>query len=126
MKKVVLTVVAVVAAVGLMVGISAPASARMQYKKAFDAEYMKEGSAMHKALNGTSNCNVCHQGKDRKNRNALGVAIQKVLGDEKNVMDAEKVNAALSKAVKEKAPKSDKTFEALLKDGSWKPTPDEP
>ena len=54
------------------------------------------------------------------------MAIQKALGDEKNVMDAEKVSAAIGKAVKEKAPKGDKTFGDLIKDGSWKPTPDEP
>ncbi len=126
MKKVVLTMVAVVAAVGLMVGSSAPANARPKYKMTFDAEHMKEGSAMHKALNGMSNCNVCHQGKDRKNRNELGKAIQKALGEDKNVMDVEKINTAFGKAVKEKDPKSNKTFGDLIKDGTWKPTPDEP
>jgi hypothetical protein len=126
MKKAVLTMVAVVAAAGLMLGSSAPANARPKYKMAFDAEYMKEGSAMHKALNGTSNCNVCHQGKDRKNRNDLGKAIQKALGEDKNIMDMEKINAAIAKGAKDKAPKSEKTFADLLKDGSWKPTTEEP
>jgi hypothetical protein len=127
MKKVVLTVVAVAAAVGLMLGSSTSADARPKYKMLFDAEYMKDGSALNKALNGTSNCNVCHQGKDRKNRNDLGKAINKALGeDAKNVMDNQKITEAIAKAAKEKAPKSDKTFGDLLKDGTWKPTTEEP
>ncbi len=125
MKKAVLTMVAAFAAVGLMLGSSAPADARPKYKMAWDAENLKEGSAMHKALNGMSNCNVCHQGKDRKNRNPYGAAIGKALG-EKNVMDAEKITEAIGKASKEKAAGSDKTFGDLIKDGTLKPTPDEP
>ena len=124
MKKAVLTMVAVVAAVGVMLGSSAPAHARPKYKMTWDGQYMKEGSAMHTALKGMSNCNVCHQGKMRPNRNAYGMAIAKAIG-EKNVMDVEKITAAIEKASKEKDPKSEKTFGDLLKDGKWAPTPDE-
>jgi hypothetical protein len=127
MKKVVLTMVAVAAGLALMLGSSTSADARPKYKMLFDAEYMKEGSALHKSLNGTSNCNVCHQGKMRTNRNELGKALHKALGeDAKNVMDNQKINEALAKAAKEKDPKTNKTFGDLLKDGTWKPTPDEP
>jgi hypothetical protein len=41
-------------------------------------------------------------------------------------MDAEKINAALEKAAAEKSSKDGPTFGALLKDGKWKPTPEEP
>jgi hypothetical protein len=125
MKKAVVTMVAVVAAIALVLGTGSPADARPKYKMAWDAANMKEGSAIHKSLNGMSNCNVCHQGKDRKNRNAYGMAIGKALG-EKNVMDAEKINAAFEKAGKEKPAGKDKTFGDLIKDGTWAPTPDEP
>ena len=125
MKKAVVTMVAVVAAIGLVFSSGSPVHARMQYKKAWDAANMKEGSAISKSLNGMSNCNICHQGKERKNRNAYGAAIGKALG-EKNVMDVEKINAALEKAGKEKPAGKDKTFGDLIKDGTWAPTPDEP
>ena len=127
MKKAVLTMVAVFAAVGLMLSTGAsPASARPKYKMAWDAKYLKEGSAIQKALpEGKSTCNVCHQGKDRKNRNEYGAAIGKALG-EKNVMDVEKINEALGKAEKEKPKGKDKTFGDLIKDGAWSLTTDEP
>lgn len=124
MKKAVLMMVAAAAAVALWICTSTMAEARPKYKTAWDARYMKDGSEIKKAL-GTSNCNVCHQGKNRKNRNAYGMAIDKALGA-KNVMDAEKIEAALEKAEKEKAAGSDKTFGDLIKDGSWKPTVEEP
>jgi hypothetical protein len=124
MKKAVLTMTAVAAAVGLMLFAGAPADARPKYKMVWDKEYLTEGSAIHKAWEGKSNCNACHQGKDRKNRNAYGAAIGKALG-EKNVMDEAKIKEALAAAAKEKAAGSDKSFGDLIKDGSWKSTPEE-
>src|SRR6188474_1170071 len=56
MKKAVVTMVAVCAAIGLVLACSSPASARPKYKMAWDAAYLKEGSAIHKSLNGMSNC----------------------------------------------------------------------
>src|SRR5687768_8328538 len=117
MKKIVLAVVAAAVAVSFVGGIASnTASARMQYKAEFDKKYMAEGSAMHKALEGKSNCHICHQGKDRKNRNAFGATIAKALG-EKNVKEPAKIIEAIGKAEKEKVEGSDKTFGDLIKEG---------
>lgn len=121
MKKAVMLVVAGAAVIGLVVS---SADARPKYKTAWDAEYLKEGSAIHKALDGKSNCMLCHQGKDKKKRNAYGMAVGNTLGA-KNVMDLAKITEALKKAAAEKAPGSDKTFGDMIKDGTLKPTPDE-
>lgn len=125
MKKAVLMMVAVLVVVGLVLGAAEEAQARPKYKMAWDARYLKEGSAIHTALEGKSNCNVCHQGKNRKNRNAYGASIGKALG-EKNVMDAQKIEAAIEKAEGEKPAGSDKTFGDQIKAGTLKPTVEEP
>jgi hypothetical protein len=123
MKKAVLTMTAVAAAVGLMLIAGSPADARPKYKMVWDGENLKEGSAMHKALEGKSNCFVCHAaGTDRKKRNPYGMAIAKALGEDKNVMDETKIKDAFAKAAKEKPEKSDKTFGDMIKEGTWKPT----
>jgi hypothetical protein len=125
MKKFVVMMAAVAVAVGVNLSVDTEsADARPQYKKEFDAKYMQEGSALQAALK-TSNCNVCHQGKMRKNRNDYGASLAKALG-EKDVKDPAKINQALEKAAAEKSGKDGPTFGSLLKDGKWKPTPDEP
>ena len=123
MKKVVLAMAAAMVAVSVLGGASTDtASARPPYKMEFDKKYMADGSALNKALSGKSNCNLCHQGKDRKNRNDYGAAIGKALG-EKNVKDNQKIVEALDKAEKEKS--GDKTFGDLIKEGKLPVTMDE-
>ena len=123
MKKVVLAVVAAMVAVSVLGGLSTDsASARPPYKMEFDKKYMADGSEINKALSGKSNCNICHVGKDRKNRNEYGAAIGKALG-EKNVKDNQKIVDALGKAEKEKS--GDKTFGDLIKEGKLPVTMDE-
>lgn len=124
MKKAVLTLFAVMAAVGLALCVGAEtANARPNYKTEFDKRYMKDGTALHTALKGKSNCNVCHLGKDRKKRNAYGLAISKALG-EKMVKDSAKIIEALEKVEAEKS--GDATFGALIKEGKLPITVDEP
>lgn len=104
------------------------AGAKPPYKKQWDEMYMKEGSPMFKALEGKSNCNICHQGKNRKNRNAYGQAIAKFLekGDEKK---PEKIVAALEKAAAEKSDPNNSdspTFGKLIEEGTLPVTTEEP
>lgn len=125
MKKVVLAAVAALAAVSVVSGwMSETANARPPYKMEFDKKYMADGTALNKALEGKSNCNLCHQGKNRKNRNEYGEALTKALG-EKNVKDMAKIAEALVKAEKAKPNGGDKTFGDLIKDGSLPVTMEE-
>jgi hypothetical protein len=126
MKKLMLAL-AVVAAVGLFLGNTAELSARPQYKMAWDKTYMVEGSAMAKALDGKSTCNVCHVGaKSKKNRNDYGMALAKTLG-EPNVKDAEAIAAAFKKVGESKSKGEDSpTFGKLIEEGKLPMTPNEP
>lgn len=118
MKKMVVCVVpgsVVVAA--LLAFITSTANARPEYKKQFDALYMTEGSELFKAYQGKSNCNVCHVGKNKKDRNAYGTALSKLLNKEK---DAAKIEEALKKVEKSNSVADDEkspTFGDLIKAG---------
>jgi hypothetical protein len=128
MRKVLVTsIVAASAAVILLALGYDEADARMQYKMQWDKTYMTKDSAISKAYAGKSTCNVCHQGaKSKKNRNPYAKAIEKALGG-KNVMDTEKITAALAEAAKQKSGGNDSaTFGALIEKGQWKMTTEEP
>ena len=116
MKKVALFVIplAVVASYFLTVGQQS-ANARPNYKTAWDKAYMTEGSAMFVALNGKSNCNICHEGSDKKNRNEYGKAVGKGLGMPK-VTDADAIAAGLKKAGEAKS-EGGPTFAELIEGG---------
>lgn len=116
MKKAVVFVFAVAVAglASLGPGVR-QAEAFPPFKVAFDKMYMTEGSAIHKALEGKSNCNLCHVGtKDKKTRNDYGVALDKLVTKE-DAKNPEKIREALAKIETEKA--GDTTFGQLIKDG---------
>jgi hypothetical protein len=68
------------------------AEARPAYKKSFEKMYKKFKKV---------DCNVCHVGEDKKERNEYGKALSTAL-DAVNVKDAKKIEKALSKTEKEK------------------------
>ena len=79
-----------------------PAHARAPYKKEFEALYLTAAAdpAFVKAAD-AAKCNICHvAGKKKKDRNAYGKALAKLLAkdDEKNVP---KIKAALEAVAKE-------------------------
>jgi hypothetical protein len=82
------------------------ASAVKPFLDQFKAKYTKpEGTEEEKqfaALVEKTGCNVCHEGKNRKNRNPYGVALSKLLKktDQKN---KEKVQQSLDKVAEEKS-----------------------
>jgi hypothetical protein len=81
--------------------------ARPQYKKAFEKKY---GSKIKRV-----DCNICHNGEDKKERNDYGKAVGEALGAPK-VTDAKKIEKALVTA--EKAKDADgKPFGDKLKKG---------
>ena len=117
-----------VVAVGLLVAIVAGSSSksaysRPAYDKEFKALYVKpEGTPAEKALAtevGTAKCNVCHVGKEKKERNAYGKTIGEILG-EKNIKDVEKIKASLEKAAgmpSDPADAASVKFGDLIKEG---------
>ena len=77
MKKVCVCVVLVVFG---MIAFGQSASALPPFSKEWKGKYL-EGNANAKFVEAatTANCNVCHQGTDRKMRNAYGMALSKYL-----------------------------------------------
>lgn len=99
---------------------SGKADARPQYKKVFEGHYKdsKIADAVKK-----EGCNVCHVGKDRKNRNDFGKALEKNLSKDKfdelksdEGKLKEHVEKALAEAEKEKN-KDGETFGDRIKAG---------
>lgn len=96
--------------VGGMV-FSGEALARKEYKEGFEKAYPALAAQIKEA-----NCNVCHVGKSKKDRNDYGKAVGEALG-EKNVKDGDKIAEALKKAGEAKDA-SGKTFAAVIEGGS--------
>ena len=106
----------------VVAGFAAPRSA-LAYKEFFD-EFKKvyvpdENAPLAKGVE-TAKCNVCHAGSSKKERNAYGVALDKLLekGDKK---DADKIRKAFEEvgALPSDPEKKDSpTFGALLKEGN--------
>lgn len=80
------------------------AHARLQYKKQFEAVYPDV------TANNKINCNVCHEGTKKQDRNEYGKALQKALesvtGSEvpkAGVKEEGQIKAALGKVAKDEA-----------------------
>lgn len=114
---------AVIAAV-LCWGMNA-AWAVIQFRNEFVARYVKKDSKEPKdqafaQLVEEAKCNICHVGTDRKQRNAYGDALDRLLDRTKDARDKEKIQAALAEVesvkVDPKDPKSP-TFGDRIKAG---------
>src|SRR3954467_4490542 len=80
--------------------------ARPPYKKAFEKKYPKVKKA---------DCNICHVGEEKKDRNDYGKAVGEALGATK-VTDPKKIEKALDTAAKKEVSEG-KTFGDKLKKG---------
>lgn len=98
-------------AAAMLVGGPQQADARPQNLKGFTLKYPALKAEATKAK-----CGICHPGKDKKERNAYGMAVQKGL-TKKNEKDAEKIAKALGDAEKAKSGTEGKTFGDLIEDG---------
>ena len=63
-------------------------------------------------------CDICHYGKEKKDRNNYGAALHEAMGkDQKDVKDVEKLKEALKKAEEKASAVEGKTFGQLIHDG---------
>jgi hypothetical protein len=106
---------------------AAPAWAIVPFSDAFKKAYVKPGSPLEAKVMEVK-CNVCHMGKEKKDRNEYGKAVSKFLkkadfsGETKkydNVKgdDAQKALAEGLKSAEAEKSSSGKTFGELLKAG---------
>jgi hypothetical protein len=102
---------------------AAPAWAVPAFNEAFKKAYLKDGTPLAEKV-AEVKCNVCHKGKEKKDKNEFGVAVGKYLkkgdfaGDDKKYDpksdEGQKVLAeGLEKALKEKSSKG-KTYGELI------------
>jgi len=115
--------------VGLLVtcGLTRPASAIKQFQNEFEKLYVGEGSdsELSKLFKEKElkklRCLTCHQGKKKKkNRNAYGTQLSKLLDKKKDKKDKEKIIEALKKVAEMPSNPEDKnspTFGALIAEG---------
>jgi len=121
MQKLVLMLIVGAVAMG---GLTRPALAIKQFNDEFKKLYKVdkesvEKSDFEKAVL-EAKCFVCHQGKKKKNRNAYGMELSKLLHKKKDAKNPEKIIEALEKVAKlhtdakdEKSP----TYGDLIKAG---------
>jgi len=85
------------AALVLTSAIAQPAAAIQQFYKVFVSEYLDNHPDQQFAdhVKKDVKCYVCHQGKERKHRNAYGQELAKLLNAKKDAKDTDKIVAAL-------------------------------
>ena len=107
-------------AVALVGGAMArPAWAIKQFQDEFKDLYAKEGSPLAAELERVK-CNVCHVGKDKKERNAYGKALDERLDKKADKENKEKIRKMLEEVAalpSDPAKPDSPTFGALLKEG---------
>lgn len=100
-----------------------PASAILNFQKAFLAEYIEkhENEEYAEYVKRKARCNVCHQGKkSKKNRNPYGEQLSKLLDFKKDKVEKEKTIKALQTVGKMHSDPKDKkspTFAQLIAEG---------
>jgi len=77
-----------------------------QFFDEFKEVYVKEGSPLAEAV-GEAKCNVCHVGKSKKNRNAYGEALAKLLDKKEDKKNVEKIRQALETVAAESSDPAD-------------------
>ena len=107
-------------AVPVMVSASArPAFAIKQFFDEFKAVYVKADTPLAAEVE-TAKCNVCHVGKNKKDRNAYGDALAELLDKKEDAKNVEKIRQSLEKvaAMPSDPAKADApTFGALIEQG---------
>jgi hypothetical protein len=76
------------------VGLARPAYAIKQFQDEFKALYVKEGTPLAAEVE-RAKCNVCHVGKDKKDRNVYGQALDERLDKKADKDNAEKIRKML-------------------------------
>jgi len=107
------------------------AQALNAFRVEFIAKYVKADSedAKDKAFAAAvekAKCGICHEGKNKKNRNAYGKALDELLDFKADAENKEKIQAALKKVESKRSdPKDEKspTFGDLIKAGKLPASP---
>ncbi len=92
---------------------TSPALAIKSFKDQFETKYVKEKpandkeKAFAKAV-AQAKCNVCHEGKKKKDRNAYGKELAKLLDKKADKEDLKKIQKALDEVAKLKIKPKDK------------------
>jgi len=100
-------------------GASREALAIKQFADEFKAMYVKKGTPLAAAVE-AAKCNVCHVGKDKKQRNAYGQALAERLDKKEDAKNVEKIKKALEEvaALSSDPSKADApTFGKLIDEG---------
>lgn len=108
--------------IGIVVGIGMAASAGQafaikQFADEFKAMYVEDGTPLAAEVD-KAKCNVCHMGKSKKDRNAYGEALAKLLDKKEDKDNKEKIRQALQTvAAQPSAGAGSPTFGDLIKEG---------
>lgn len=87
--------------VAVLTATAQPTVARLQFYKAWEAEYLTDHSDKDFAAlvkKPANRCFVCHVGKKRTHRNDYGKLMEEALDGKKNVRDKDKILAAIKAA----------------------------
>jgi cytochrome c2 len=106
---------------GLVMAVSfgpaaGPAFAIKQFADEFKEVYVKDGSPLATAVE-AAKCNVCHVGKNKKDRNAYGEELAKLLDKKTDKEDKAKIKQALEAVAKLPSKEAGKTFGELIAAG---------
>jgi len=110
----------VVVALAAVVFAPAQAFAIKQFQDQFKELYVKpDGTPQQQAfaeLVKSAKCNVCHEGKSKKNRNSYGEKLSELLDKKADKKDVDKIRASLEKVAGMKSPEGP-TFGELITEG---------
>ena len=96
--------------------VSKPALAVPPFQKQFAAQYLEgNDNADFVAAVKKAKCNLCHVGKKKKDRNAYGKELAKLLDKKKDAKNVDAIKAALEKVAAMKS--GDTTYGDLIKKG---------
>ena len=104
-----------VAFVGAFLVSASPAFAVKQFYDEFKEVYVNNGNLDAGAV-AKAKCNLCHEGKSKKNKNAYGDLLDALLDRKKDAKNPEKIRQALAKVESEKSP-SGVTYGEIFKEG---------
>jgi adenosylmethionine-8-amino-7-oxononanoate aminotransferase len=110
---------AVFGAVLVVASQAREAFAIKQFADQFKEVYVKDGTPLAAGVE-AAKCNVCHKGKSKKDRNAYGEALAKLLDKKEDKENVEKIREALATVAKESSDPKDAsapTFGALIEEG---------
>lgn len=102
--------------VGAFLVSASPAFAVKQFYDEFKEVYVNNGN-LDASVVAKAKCNLCHEGKSKKDKNAYGELLDKLLDRKKDARNPEKIRQALVAVESEKSP-SGKTYGELIKEGN--------